>query len=139
MTRRQPRRDVFRTTAALRFVIVGVTMLFVALTAIAFAVGRPTVFYGFVALSVFGVLGIVETIVTRVELHDDHIVAVAFFTRRTYPRDEITSVTWAKGSPVSLQIKGTSWAHLPNMGHSSQKIVGAIRAWLNEGRAPHGT
>jgi len=132
MSRRAPRRDVFRTTAALRWVIVGVTMLFAVLLAVSFFTGAPTVFYGFVALTVFGVLGIVETIVTRVELHDDHIVAVAFFTRRTYPRDEITSVTWAKGSPVSLRIKGTTWAHLPNTGHSSQKLVGAIRAWLNE-------
>jgi hypothetical protein len=39
---------------------------------------------------------------------------------------------------VSLQIKGTTWAHLPNTGHSSQKVVGAIRGWLNEGRARHG-
>jgi hypothetical protein len=132
---RKPRRDVFRTTAGLRWVIVGVTMLFVALLGISFVTGPPTLFYGFVAMTVFGVLGIVETIVTRVELHDDRIVAVAFFTRRTFSRDEITSVTWAKGSPVSLQINGTTWAHLPNTGHSSQKIVGAIRAWLNEGGA----
>ena len=75
---------------------------------------------------------------SRVALHDDHIVAVAFFTRRMYPRHEVTSVTWAKGSPVSLQIKGTTWAHLPNTWHSSQKVVGAIRAWLNEGGARHG-
>ena len=138
MSRRQPRRDVFRTTATLRWLIVGVTMLFAALLGIAFVTGPPTLFYGFVALTVFGVLGIVETLVTRVELHDDHIVAVAFFTRRMYPRHEVTSVTWAKGSPVSLQIKGTTWAHLPNTGHSSQKVVGAIRAWLNEGGARHG-
>jgi len=132
MSRRQPRRDVFRTTATLRWLIVGVTMLFAALLGIAFVTGPPTLFYGFVALTVFGVLGIVETIVTRVELHDDRIVAVALFVRRTYRRDEVTSVSWAKGSPVSLQIKGTTWAHLPNTGHSSQKVVGAIRAWLNE-------
>jgi hypothetical protein len=103
VSRRQPRRDVFRTTATLRWLIVGVTMLFAALLGIAFVTGPPKLFYGFVALTVFGVLGIVETIVTRVELHDDHIVAVAFFTRRTYRKDEITSVTWAKGSPVSDQ------------------------------------
>jgi len=103
VTQRPPRRDVFRTTAGLRWVIVGVTMLFAALLGIAF------------------------------------VTAVAFFVRRNYPREAITSVTWAKGSPVSLQLNGTTWAHLPNTGHSSQKIVGAIRAWLNEGGAPHGT
>jgi hypothetical protein len=135
---RQPRRDVFRTTAGFRWVIVGVTMLFVAMLGIAFVTGPPTLFYGFVALTVFGVLGIAETMVTRIELHDDRIVAVAFFVRRTYQRAQITSVTWTKGSPVSVQLNGTEWAHLPNTGHSSQKIVGAIRAWLNEGGARHG-
>jgi hypothetical protein len=135
VTRRQPRRDVFRTTAALRWIIVLVTMLFVAGLVAAFVSGPPTLFYGFVAMTVFGLLAIVETLVTRVELHDDHIAAVAFFQRRTYPRDEITSVTWAKGSPVSLQLNGTTWVHLPNTGHSSPKVVGAIRAWLNEGGA----
>jgi len=139
VTQRKPRRDVFCTTATLRWLIVGVTMLFAALLGIAFVTGPPTLFYGFVALTVFGVLGIIETIVTRIELHDDHIAAVAFFVRRTYPRPAITSVTWAKGSPVSLQLNGTTWAHLPNTGHSSQQVVGAIRAWMNEGGAPHGT
>src|SRR5262245_949937 len=137
MTRRAPRRDVFRTTATLRWIIVGVTLLFVALLGISFVTGPAMLFYGFVALTVFGVLGIVETILTRIELHDDHIVAVALFTQRTYPRDQITSVSWAKGSPVSLQLNGTTWAHLPNTGHFSQKVVGAIRAWLNEGRTEH--
>ena len=118
MSRRPPRRDVFRTTAALRWIAVGVTMVFAAMLGIAFVTGPPTLFYGFVALTVFGVLGIVETFVTRIELHDTQIVAVAFFTRRTYPRQAITSVTWSKGSPVSLQLNGTTWAHLPNTGQS---------------------
>ena len=113
-------------------------MLFAALLGISLVTGPPMLFYGFVALTVFGVLGIVETFVTRVELHDDRVVAVALFVRRTYRRDEITSVSWAKGSPVSLKINGTRWAHLPNTGHSSQKVVGAIRAWLNEGGSQHG-
>jgi hypothetical protein len=132
VTRRQPRREVFRTTAALRWVIVGVTLLFGAFLGISFVTGPPTLFYGFVGMCVFGVLGIVETLLTRVELHDDHIATVAFFVRRIYPRQMITSVTWAKGSPVSVQLNGTTWAHLPTTGHSSQKVVGAIRAWLNE-------
>jgi hypothetical protein len=42
-------------------------------------------------------------------------------------------VQWSKGSPVSLRLNDAVWAHLPNTGHSSQKIAGAIRAWLNEG------
>jgi hypothetical protein len=138
VTQRKPRRDVFRTTAGLQWAIVGVTMLFVVVMGMSFVTGPPTMFYGAVALTVFGVLGIVETIVTRIELHDDRIVAVAFFTRRTFLRDQITSVTWAKGSPVSLQLNGTTWAHLPNTGHSSQKVVGAIRAWMNEGGAGRG-
>lgn len=76
MSRRLPRRDVFRTPATLRWLIVGVTMLFAALLGISFVTGPPMLFYGFVALTVFGALGIVETFVTRVELHDNRIVAV---------------------------------------------------------------
>jgi hypothetical protein len=133
MSRRQPRRDVFRTTAALRWVVVVATMVFAAMLGISVFTGPPMLFYGFVALTVFGVLGIVDTIVTRVELHDDHIEAVTLFKRRRYARGEVTSVTWAKGSPVSLRINDATWAHLPNTGQSSQAVTGAIRAWLNEG------
>jgi hypothetical protein len=112
-----------------------VTMIFVAGLVFSFVSARTTLFYPFLGLTVLGLLAIVETLMTRVELHDGHIATASLFARRTYPRSEITSVTWAKGSPVSLQLTGTKWVHLPNTGHSSPKVAGAIRAWLNEGGA----
>ena len=109
-------------------------MLFAAGLAFSYATDPTSfMFYGFLGLTVLGGLGIVETLVSRVELRDDHIKVVALFTRRVYARNEVTSVTWAKGSPVSLQLNGTTWVHLPNTGHASTKIAGAIRAWMNEG------
>lgn len=133
MTRRPPRRDVFRSTGGLRLVIVIVEAMFVAGLVFSFFAGRATLFYAFLGLTLFGALGIVETLVTGVELHDDHITAVALFRQRTYSRHDITSVTWAKGAPVSLQLNGTRWVHLPDTGQGSPKVVGAIRAWMNEG------
>lgn len=135
MRRRPPRRDVFRATGTLRWISAIATMIFVAGLAFSYVNDGPTSwqFYAFLALTVLGILGIVETWVSRVELHDDHILTVALFVRRTYPRGEVTSVTWAKGSPVSVQLTDGRWVNLPNTGHASTKIVGAIRAWLNEG------
>jgi hypothetical protein len=132
MSRRPPRRDVFRTTRTLRVLTVIVTLMFAAGLVFAFVSGRTVMIYAFLGLTVMGVLGIVETLVSRVELHDDHILTVALFVRRTHPRSQVTSVSWAKGSPVSIQLNGTTWANLPNTGHASTKITGAIRAWMNE-------
>jgi hypothetical protein len=135
-TSRHPRRDVFRSTAGLRLVIVIVTTMFVAGLAFSYFTSRTVLFYSFLGLTALGVLGIVETLVSRVELHDDHITAVALFRRRIYARGDVTSVTWSKGAPVSIQLNGSTWVHLPNTGHSSARVVGAIRAWLNEDSVP---
>jgi hypothetical protein len=132
-TSRRPRRDVFRSTGGVRLTIVVVTTMFLAGLAFSFFTSRMVLFYSFLGMTLLGVLGIVETLVTRVELHDDHITAVDLFRRRVYPRSDISSVTWAKGSPVSIQLKGSTWVNLPSTGHASPKVVGAIRAWMNEG------
>jgi hypothetical protein len=139
MSRRPPRRDVFRSTGALRWIVALVTMIFVAGLTFSYVNDGPRSwpFVGFLALTLLGVLGIVETWVSRVELHDDHIRVVMLFKRRQYARGDVTSVTWAKGSPVSIQLNGTRWVDLPNMGHASTKVAGAVRAWLNEGETRH--
>jgi hypothetical protein len=99
---------------------------------------RSWQFISFLALTLLGIAGIVETWISRVELHDNHIRVVTLFERRLYSRGEVTTVTWARGCPVSIQLNGTTWVHLPNTGHASTKIAGAIRAWLNEGGTGRG-
>jgi hypothetical protein len=89
MSRRPPRRDVFRTTRTLRVLTVIVTLMFAAGLVFAFVSGRTVMIYAFLGLTVMGVLGIVETLVSRVELHDDHILTVALFVRRTHPRSHL--------------------------------------------------
>jgi hypothetical protein len=93
---------------------------------------HPWIYYGTMLCAVIGWLGVVESLVVRVELHDDEIRVVEPFRRRRYSRDSISSVKWEKGGPVALRLRNETWARLPGTGHANTKMAGAIRAWLNE-------
>ncbi|HVE78434.1 MAG TPA: PH domain-containing protein [Gemmatimonadaceae bacterium] len=81
---------------------------------------------GFVALTVLGVLAIVETIVQRVVLADDALHITRWWRRRSYPRANILRVTTAKGSPAFLELADGSYVELPAVDANAN----SIRAWL---------
>lgn len=89
-----------------------------------------------VALAVVTVLGSLDTAQRRLELTSDGVLFVANFRRRFIPRTEIESVTWAKGSGVSLRLTDGTWAHLPELGYGSLALTNTIRAWLKRTASP---
>lgn len=60
------------------------------------------------------------------------VAAVLLIGQRTYSRAQVVEARWEAGSPVSLKLVDGTWAKLPDLGHSSSTVAGAIRAWLNE-------
>jgi len=58
--------------------------------------------WGFAGLVIFGLLGILETIIQRVELVDDELVVVTMWGRRRYDRRRIVKATREKGVLLGL-------------------------------------
>jgi hypothetical protein len=94
----------------------------------------PWTFYGFLALSVMGSLGVAEVLFGRIELGDDHIAVRGLFQRRRYPRAEVTSVSWAKGCPVSLGLSDGTWVKLPDTGHARHQSGGSHTSVVERGK-----
>lgn len=80
------------------------------------------------------VLGFLDLLTTRIVLKAEGMEVVSHFRRRFIPRADINSVTWERGSGVSLALTSGKWMRLPEIGRNSQAQVNSIRAWLK--RAP---
>jgi len=121
---------VFRTPRWLVW-LVGVTFVASAVaTGLALRLqGASLLGVGLGAFCLFALIGLFDALLTRVELHEDAVVVVRSFRRRTIPRAEIERVTWAWGGPVSLLLVDGSRVHLPDTGNS-QSRTNTIRAWL---------
>jgi hypothetical protein len=137
MTRRDLRRDVFRYTALYRGIIlvafgIGVAGL-VGVYRMPASKRQTFILYGFIVFTTIGAGGVVQSLRERIELRDDEIRVVGLVRQRSYARDRVVDVRWAKGYPVSLKLSDGAWAHLPGTGHANTRVAGAIRAWLNEG------
>jgi hypothetical protein len=103
----------------------------VALTIGAFAVSTsPWTRLSFAAFSALAILAVLELAQRRIELEGDRLSFVVNFRRRSIPRADIDSVTWAKGGGVSLKLIDGTWVHLPEVGPANQGLTNSIRAWL---------
>jgi hypothetical protein len=94
---------------------------------------RAFTFYGFAAFTSVCVAGLVEALRARIELRDDEIRVVRLVGHKSYRRGHVVDARWEKGCPLSLKLSDGTWAALPETGHATTKVAGAIRAWLNEG------
>ena len=77
-----------------------------------------------------GILGlgsIIESLVLRIELTDDALIATDLLGRRRYARADIERVGEAKGSPPALLLKNGKWAQLPSVGDN---VGNSVRSWL---------
>jgi hypothetical protein len=83
-------------------------------------------------LAVVAVAGVFDAFLTRVELYPERMVVVANLRRREYSRSEISGVSWAKGVPVTIQLRSGSVERLPEVGSSTQGVCESIRAWLRK-------
>ena len=81
-------------------------------------------------LGLFGVIGLLDALTQRIELHAEHLVVVRNLVRREYPRRLFVKAQWAKGVPVTLQTTSGEWIELPGVGSSAQGLVNTLRAWL---------
>ena len=130
--KRSPRRDVFRPTHWFRALVLLATGVFAAGLLSSSPHGDTLTHYVFLLLCVLGLVALTEILVSRVELTENEIFVRRLFSTRKYPRETVTSVSWAKGCPVVIQLDGKRWVPLPDIGHGSPKVAGAIRAWMNE-------
>ena len=85
-----------------------------------FAVGYLLVAFG----------AVVELSRKRLRLDDDGLYFVSNFRGKRIARTDIDSVTWAKGSGVSIKLVDGKWIPLPEVGNGSQALANTIRAWL---------
>lgn len=84
---------------------------------------------GLVVFAIFALIGVADSLVTRVELGDDALTLVERFRRRRVLRRDIERVTWEAGVGVSIQLRSGDWVRLPDTGNS-QSRANSIRAWL---------
>lgn len=78
------------------------------------------------------VVGLADSLTTRVALFSGSLIVTSNFRRRTFQREALESVTWAWGAGVSLKLKSGQWVKLPYVGNS-QSVTNSIRAWLKKG------
>jgi hypothetical protein len=80
-------------------------------------------------LALAAILGVVETLVQRIVLTDAALRVRGLRGYAEYRRSEIVRVSYAKGSPVVVQLKDGQNVRLPDLGISAQAITNSIRAW----------
>jgi hypothetical protein len=80
-------------------------------------------------LALAAILGVVETLVQRIVLTDAALRVGGLRGYAEYRRSEIVRVSYAKGSPVVVQLKDGRNVRLPDLGISAQAITNSIRAW----------
>jgi hypothetical protein len=134
MGQRHTRRDIFRYRTFVRGIVVFAWLVFLAGLVSAYrSPARGLAFYSLLILAIVGTAGVIGVFRGRLELRDDDIHVVQLIGRRTYARTQVVDARWEAGCPVSLKLTDGTWAPLPDLGHSTPKIAGAVRAWLNEG------
>ena len=83
-------------------------------------------------MTLVGVGGLLECLVSRVELLDDAILVRSLFSRRRYPREQVEGVAEAKGVAPALKLAGGEWAKVPEV--IGGGLGNSVRAWLRAGR-----
>jgi hypothetical protein len=84
--------------------------------------------FGLGGLALLFAYGLAEGLMARVVLTPDHIEIVSGFRRTVIPKSELVGVSWAKGTPVTLERASGGLVRLPlGMGGPHPNT---IRAWL---------
>ena len=86
-----------------------------------------------ISLAPLSVVGFVDSVVAKVELHAEMLVIVSNFRRREYPRALFVRASFGKGVPVALEYGVGGWLHLPSFVPGSIGMYSTLRAWLQRG------
>ena len=123
-------RREFRTGQALVILSVAFTVLFAVLALWTYRTdGWTWMSAGAVSLTLLGVAGISESLVTGIELTDDALVVTNLRGRREYRVAEIERIEEARGMSPAVLLKDGRWVSLPAVGSSAGN---SIRAWLKQ-------
>ena len=122
-------RRVFRVPRLAIGILVAAIALFVTGAVTMYLHGKsPLTTWGLAGMAVLGVVGLVDWLMTRVELLDDAIVVRTLWSRRRYPRAEIEGVEEAKGVEAALRLTGGRFAKMPDS--IGGGFGNSVRAWL---------
>ena len=81
------------------------------------------------ATVIFGLGSILESLVLRIELTEDALIATDLRGRKRYDIAEIDTIEEAKGCPPALLLKDGRSVKLPSVGDS---VGNSVRAWLKQ-------
>ena len=132
---KRPDLRVFRSRGWLLVGPILMTLVCGAIAVATSAADRPVRFWVAAALAAFGLAGIVEWRLAFVAVGPDELIIRELLRTRRYARPAVADVSWAKGVGVSLRLSNGAVASVPDLGHSSSAVAGAVRAWLNDTRA----
>ena len=116
----------------------GVVMLFVGITGLfaagAFVTHRQNgwtwVSIGMTGATViFGLGSIIESLILRIELTDDALIATDLTGSKRYNIAAIDRIEEAKGCPPALLLKDGKWVKLPSVGNN---VGNSVRSWLKQ-------
>jgi hypothetical protein len=116
----------------------GMVMLFIIVTCL-FAAGAAVTYrqngWSWVSIAltgstvIFGLGSILESLVLRIELTEDALIATDLRGRRRYDIAEIDTIEEAKGCPPALLLKDGRSVKLPSVGYS---VGNSVRSWLKQ-------
>jgi hypothetical protein len=121
-------RREFRAGVAATLLTIAATALFSTAGIVTYRIsGWSWLTIGMVVAVIIGVLGIVESLVVRIQLTDDEMIVTDLRGRRRFTVAEIERIEEAKGGPPALRLKEGRWVKLPSVGNS---LGTSVRAWL---------
>jgi hypothetical protein len=81
-------------------------------------------------MSLLSLLGLIDALTARVELHPERMVVISNLRRREYPRGMFVRLTHGKGVPIALQQLSGEWIKLPDSVSGGLGMSNTLRAWL---------
>jgi hypothetical protein len=121
-------RRVLRPEWPVLLMVIGATLLFAGGAVMTYRdLGWTWVSIGLAAAVCVGLGGIIETLITRIELTDDAMLVRDLRGRRRYPKTEIQRIAEAKGVPPALVLKDGRVVKLPSV---ASNLGNSVRAWL---------
>lgn len=128
---------VFRLTTGAKAVVAGAGLLLVVI-AILLLFLRPPWLLQVAAglLAMFGVLGILDAIISRIILGPAELILISLLGRRRCPRATFLSAK-VENDVVCMELRSGGWLQLPRTGDRAFIVRNAAHAWIRRGSCHH--